>query len=198
MVERSEIAMWVGRRILPHEAEVRAWLRRASVPTHEIDDVIQESYAKLSGIDDVSHIQNPRAYFFRVARMVVLQQVRRAQIIRIETVAEVDSLSIADERPTPEEEVAFSQELRRLKCLIDGLPEKARRVFVLRKIEGISQKEIAARLGISQNTVETHVANGMRLILKAWASGTPAPMAAKQGSAKQGNNERKRGIRERD
>jgi DNA-directed RNA polymerase specialized sigma24 family protein len=85
LADRRALVAWVGTHILPHEAEVRAWLRRASVAAHEIDDIVQESYAKLSALEDVSHILNPRAYFFQTARSILYQQARRARIVRIDT-----------------------------------------------------------------------------------------------------------------
>ncbi len=140
---------------------------------HEIDDIVQESYARLIALDDVAHILNPRAYFFQTARSILYQQARRARIVRIDTVAELDALNILDEGPNPEEAVSSFRELERFKSMIDALPEKCRRVFILRKIEGVPQREIARRLGITENTVEAHVARGLRLPLKAWAEPVP-------------------------
>jgi RNA polymerase sigma-70 factor (ECF subfamily) len=179
LADRRERIVWVGSHILPHEAEVRAWLRRASVAPHEIDDIVQESYAKLSALDDVSHIQNPRAYFFQTARSILYQQTRRARIVRIDVVAELDSLNILDESPNPEEAVSRFRDLERLKAMIDTLPEKCRHVFVLRKIENLSQRDIAQRLGISENTVETHINRGLQLLLKAWAEPAPNQISTK-------------------
>ena len=45
---------------------------------------------------------------------------------------------------------------------VNGLPPKCRDVFVLRMIEGLSQREIAERLGITVSTVEKHLARGLR------------------------------------
>jgi RNA polymerase sigma factor (sigma-70 family) len=180
MAERAEIVLWVGRCILPYEAEVRAWLRRASVPAHEIDDVIQESYCKMAALESSAHITNPRAYFFQVARSLIYQQARRARIVRIETVAEMDALSILDDGPNPEEEVISLRELEHLRAMIAALPERCRQVFVLRKIEGVPQREIAARLGISESTVEAQVTRGLKLILKAWSEGTREPKGMRQ------------------
>jgi RNA polymerase sigma-70 factor (ECF subfamily) len=169
--EKSEIAEWVGRCILPHEAALRRWLRGAVASANDVDDVVQEAYCRIASLESASHIHNPQAYLFQVARNVLVEQVRRSRIVRIDLIAELDALNIADDRPSPEESTLARRELGRLKALIDALPEKCRRVFVLRKIDGISQREIATRLGITENTVEAHAANGLRLILKKWAEG---------------------------
>lgn len=66
--DRRRVVAWVGRDILPHEADVRAWLRRSMVPVNEIEDIVQDAYCRLAGMTEVGHIANPRAYFFTVAR----------------------------------------------------------------------------------------------------------------------------------
>src|SRR5689334_6262761 len=79
MPDRSDIVLWVGRHILPLEGEVRRWLRKAAVAPADVDDVIQEAYCRIAGLDAVSHIKEPRAYFFQVVRNILLEQVRRAR-----------------------------------------------------------------------------------------------------------------------
>jgi RNA polymerase sigma factor (sigma-70 family) len=167
----DELIDWIGRCVLPCEPAVRAWLRRASVNADEIDDIVQEAYSRIASIEDFRHIASPRPYFLKVARNILFEQLRRARLIRIDTVAEVESLNIIDSGPSPEQASVARDELRRLKGLIDRLPKRCRTVFVLRKIEDLPQKQIAERLGVSENTVETQVARGMRLILDAWAYG---------------------------
>ena len=169
MVSRSEIVAWVGARVLPHEADVRRWLARTVRSREDVDDIVHEAYCRLASLDGVAHIANPRAYFFQTARSLVLERIRRTRIVRIEAVAEIEALNIVDDEPSPERITAARRELERVKRLIDGLPQKCRRVFELRKIDGLSQKEIAAKLGVSENTVEAQSARGLRLILKALA-----------------------------
>lgn len=166
---RQRIVAWVGSRVLPHEAEVRAWLRRSLVSPADADDVLQEAYCRLAMLDDVDHIANPRAYLFQTARNIVLEQVRRARIVRIETVTEIDALSIEQDEPSPERIAAGRRELARVLALIAALPERCRRVVELRKIHGVPQREIARRLGVTENTVENESVRGLRLVLKALA-----------------------------
>src|SRR5690606_3973740 len=107
-----------------------------------------------------------RAYFFTVARNIVLKQLRRERVVRIDAVAEIDALGIVDGEPSAERAVSGRQELARVQRLIDELPERCRLVFQMRKIDALSQKEVAARLGVSENVVEKEAARGLRLILQ--------------------------------
>lgn len=157
---------WVSRHILPHEAKLRAWLR-AAFPAIDVDDVIQEAYCRLAGLASFDHIDDPRRYFFRVARNIVLEQVRRERVVSIEAASGLAVLEegAAEEDQSPERIVAGRLALARVERLIDALPERARQVIRWRKIEGVSQREIAVRLGVTENVVENHVARGLRRIL---------------------------------
>lgn len=161
---------WVGSEILPHEADVRAWLRRTLDPD-DLEDVIQEAYCQIAGLDDVSHIRNGRAYLFTAARSIVLMRLRRARIVSIESVTEIDALNIIGDEPSPERIAGGRRELARVRRLIEGLPERCRKIFELRKIEGLSQREVAGTIGVPEHIVENDVAKGLKLILKALAEG---------------------------
>lgn len=168
---RRKVVAWVGRDILPHEADVRAWLRRSLVPAHDVEDVLQEAYCRLAGLADVSHIASPRAYFFTVVRSIVIDQMRRARVVRMETVTEIDALNVVQEDPSPERITAARRDLERVRRLIGALPDRCRRIFEMRKIDGLSQREIARRLGVTETIVENDVVRGLKLILKAIADG---------------------------
>lgn len=163
---RRRIMQWVGSDVLPHEADLRRWLRK-SVESCDVEDVIQESYARISGLDSVAHIQSGRAYLYTVAKMIVLERLRRARIVKIETVVEIEALDIVQDDPSPERVVAGRRELDRVRRLIEGLPERTRRVMELRKIEGLSQREAAAAMNVAEHTIEYEGVRGLRLILKA-------------------------------
>lgn len=167
---RAHIAAWVGREILPHEGDVRAWLRRTLNP-EDLEDVIQEAYCQIAGLEKIDHIRNGRAYFFTAARSIVLMRLRRARIVRIESVTEIESLNIVGDEPSPERVAAARRELDRIRQLIEGLPDRCRRIFELRKIEGMPQREIAERLGVTEHIVENDVTKGLKLILQAMAEG---------------------------
>lgn len=161
---RRRIAMWVADTVMPHEANVRAWLVRARVPQEDIDDLIQESYCSLAGLDTVDHIDRPDAYFFSTVRNLLSRKLRRAAVVPIATIAEIESFD--DDRPSPEREVAGRRDYDRVRALIATLPEPSRQVVQMRRIEGRPQREIAAELGISEGMVEWHVHKGVQAVLK--------------------------------
>ncbi len=167
----QERALWLARHVLPHEPALRAWLGGRPLAGLEVDDIVQETYAILAGLDRVDHVQTPRTYMFEVAKSVILQALRRSRIVAFEALAEAEGLEPPSGEPSPETIVADRQELGRLAALIAGLPTKCREAFTLRKVHGLSQREVARRMGISENTVEKHVGKGIGALMDAMGRG---------------------------
>ena len=88
--------------------------------------------------------------------------IRTSATNRTEALAENDALNVLDDADGIPETVARNQELELLTQAIQSLPERCRQVLTLRRLYGLSQKEIAARLGISENTVEKQMGKGIR------------------------------------
>ncbi len=162
----KERSQWLAEHVLPCEPELRDWLKRRLPARQDADDVIQETYAILAAMADVSHVRQPRAYVYSVAQSVVLQQLRRAQVVSIEAVAEIEQLAHEGDHACPERTTSSRQELARIGVLINSLPAKCRQAFILRRVEGYSQREIAERMQISENTVEKHICKGIRILME--------------------------------
>jgi RNA polymerase sigma factor (sigma-70 family) len=103
-----------------------------------------------------------RAFCLTVARNVALDWLRHRQIVPIDLVADMEALDVLDEGAQIEEIVNAHQELALLASAVEQLPARCRQVFTLRKVYGYSQKEIAERLQISENTVEQHLTKAAR------------------------------------
>jgi RNA polymerase sigma-70 factor (ECF subfamily) len=166
----DETAIWLARRVLPHEPALRAWLRRGASPA-DIDDIVQETYARLIGVADVSAIRNVRAYLFRTAQSAAVDRLRRKNVVPLDAVADIDRLRVAADAVTPEDEVVGRNELRLLARMIERLPDKTRRIFVLSRVSGHSQKQIAQETGFPESTVEKHIAKAFVLLMAAYADG---------------------------
>ena len=132
------------------------------VPPHEVEDIVQETCVRLCQVARPEHIRHPKSYLFRTARNLALDSVKRAEHRRCgpwdkegigNAGAEVDEVL---------EQAASSEEFGRFCEAVRLLPVQARRVFVLKKVYGYSQREIADELGLAQSTVEKHVALAVR------------------------------------
>lgn len=166
-----ERAKWLVQHVLPHERVLRGWLINNFCDYADVDDVIQECYALMMSMEDVDHIKDVRSYLLAAARSVVLQGLRRAKVVHIESVGEIGRLGIASETPSPESHASGVQELRHLERCVAQLPERCREVFLMRKMNGLSQRQIAERLGISENTVEKHMVKALKYLGLALAAG---------------------------
>lgn len=181
----SARTIWLARHVLPHEPALRAWLRRRAVDGLETDDIVQETYAVLAGLASVDHIDAPRAYAFQTAQSVILRHLRRARIVRIDAIEDIDIVAAAADEPSPERQTSARQELRRVSGLIAGLPSKCREAFTLRKVEGLSQREVAQQMGISESTVEKHIGRALRTLMNAMKHGGNAIAEASVESGEQ-------------
>lgn len=163
--EQDIIADWVADEILPHEALVRGWLRRRWSHVVETEEVLQEAYCRIAGLKSVAHIDNGRAYFFATVQSVIMDGMRRAKVANIREMTEIDWQYVMDDTPSPDRVVEGRQELKRVTQALSSLSHTTRQVIELRRLHGLSQKETAQRLGISEHMVENHMARGLRRVL---------------------------------
>jgi RNA polymerase sigma factor (sigma-70 family) len=170
---------WIATHILPHEPELRGWLRRrlGSLHTNDTDDLVQEAFARI-WLADFSTIRNGRAYLYTTVRHLLAEYARRRRIVPIELLGEIDALSIISEEPGLDRKIGARQELERLRSIVAGLPAQCRRVFELRKFECLSHKDIAQSMGLSVKTVENHLTRALARIADElaapWAPERPA------------------------
>jgi RNA polymerase sigma factor (sigma-70 family) len=165
---------------LEYEGVLRACLHRYARNSADVDELLQETWTHLlaAGISqNREEIRSIRAFALTVARNVALSWLRHRQVVPIELVADLEQLELLDERSQVDEIVNTHQELALLTAAVAKLPARCRQVFTLRKVYGLSQKEIAAELKISENTVEQHLAKGTRLCSAALAG---SPMAERR------------------
>ncbi len=158
----SEASLWFETQVLPHEPMLRAWLRSRFRGEADVDDVIQEAYVRLLRTRAAAEVVSPKAFLFAVARNLALDRLRRRQVAQAEPLAENEALAVLDEGGDIPETLARNQELELLTAAIQELPDRCRQIFTLRKVYGLSQGEIAEKLGISENTVSAQLTIGVK------------------------------------
>lgn len=159
--DSSEQTRWFAAEVLPHEPDLRAYLRRAFPSIRDVDDLVQETYARVFRARNAGKVTEARPYLFSIARNAACDAFRRSKIISITGVADFDDSSVVEDRPAIGEAVAHAQELEMLRDAIQALPERCRQVFTLCKLQGLPHREVARRLGISEHTVNAQIALGV-------------------------------------
>ncbi|HET8897923.1 MAG TPA: sigma-70 family RNA polymerase sigma factor [Rhodanobacteraceae bacterium] len=169
---------WFANEILVHEDALLRYLRRNWFEYEEIHDLRQEIYVRVYEASAKARPHAPKSFLFATARHLMTDRLRRKRVVSIEAMGDLeDSFVLADEL-TPERCFDARQILRRLSAALDRLPPRCREVVWLRRVEDLSQKAVAARLGISEKTVEKQLAKGMRLIADHYYGGTRADALA--------------------
>ena len=162
MIQRSDTANWFAKYLQPHESSLRAYLRSSLPNNNDIDDIVQDSYAKILQVREKTDVRNEKALLFTIARNAVRDYYRHKSVIRHESLQPTWESTQFQSPSNVEENFNTQQELQFLSEAIRSLPPRCREVFLLKKIHGYSQKDIAERLRISENTVETLIAKGLR------------------------------------
>lgn len=164
MPPHPDQARWFSEQVLPHDPQLKAYLRSSFPGVRDVDDVVQESYLRLWRWRAVQPIRSAKAFLFHVARNVALNRVardRRSPILPA-GVGETGARAVLDSSADAAEHAAREETLRLLAEALAALPPRCREITVLRKLHSIPQREIATRLGLSEKTVEEQVSRGVR------------------------------------
>jgi RNA polymerase sigma factor (sigma-70 family) len=158
---------WFTEQILSHEVSLTRYLNRVWPNMSEIPDLRQDIYVRVYESARGSRPASPRAFLFATARNLLIDHIRRSSVVSIEPTADGAALDALVDDVSPERNVGARQELQSLALAFDSLSDKCRSVVWLRRIEGLSQRQTAERLGLREVAVESQLARGMRLLARA-------------------------------
>lgn len=167
MSQGPDIDAWFVAEVLPLERRLIRYLIHARSPRSELEDLRQEVFARVYEAAAAHRPSPVWPFVYRVARNLVIDRLRRSQVVPIELLADPETLGTAGEDIPADRVLAARQQVGQLLDAMDDLPDRCREVVRLRKIEGLSQREVAERLGIAEHTVEKQVAKGVRRLAEA-------------------------------
>lgn len=146
---------------LRHHAALHRFLTRLLRCEDAAAEVAQDSYLRLLRLAPQAGLDNPRAYLFQVAANVARDRLARER--RHGLVLQEAALSEPPSCPGSgtEAEAIARDRLRILSAAVDELPPRCREVFLMSRLDGLGNGEIAGRLGISRNMVEKHIIKAM-------------------------------------
>ena len=133
------------------------------VPPREIEDIVQESYVRICQIENKETIKQPRSFLLKTARNLAIDHIKRAESQLVDAVEETSELLHPQyDKDVTYERAVCDEEFGQFCEAVRQLPVQCRKVFVLKKVYGYSQKEIAKQLELSESTVEKHIALGIK------------------------------------
>lgn len=133
------------------------------VPPKEVEDIVQETYVRLCQVEKPKAISEPRSFLYRTAKNLALDHLKRAETRLTDSPEDsLDSLMLEQTVDNTLQTVVSDQEFGHFCEAVRQLPVVCRKVFVLKKVYGYSQKEIAKMMNISESTIEKHIAQGMK------------------------------------
>ena len=148
---------------LEHEIALKRYLRRFIRSREAADDLAQEAFLRAFAAESRLVIEAPEAFLFKVARNLALNEIARQSAMATEPLGDLERQDVLEDssQAAADDVVDGRERIRLLARAIAALPPQCAKVFILRKMQGLSQKEIAVRLNISVRTVENHVAVGL-------------------------------------
>jgi len=138
------------------------------VPPQDIEDIVQSTYVRVCQYNSRSQIEEPQALMLSIARNLALDHVKRAEYKRTSPASDVELESALARYATDEsyQTATSNEEFSRFCEAVRRLPLQCRRVFVLKKVYGYTQREIAQELGVAESTVEKHISTGMHFCVR--------------------------------
>ncbi|MFC3579946.1 RNA polymerase sigma factor [Sphingomonas hylomeconis] len=172
MIDDTQLNAWFCREVLPLELALTRFIARNWRVADDVVDIRQEVYAlALNGARAGLPQQNNR-YVYTIARNLLINRAKRAKIVSFDLFADFDDIDRDIDLFATHRLVEARAELRRTQAGLDGLPPRCREIVRLRKVEGLTTREAAERLGVGIDTIERQLTLGMRALVDFMLGGT--------------------------
>jgi len=148
---------------LRHEKALKKYLRRFFSRRQDIDDIAQEAFIKAFATELRTEVRHPKSLLFRAAKHAALSELAKKANTTTDYLEDIgESPVLIDKDGVPSDEIIDGRfKLSVFSEAVAKLPPTCRKVFILRKFEGLTTKEIAARMNISVSAVEKHIGTGL-------------------------------------
>ena len=154
------VATWFIREILPFERNLMAYLQHNWRNASDLPDLRQEVYARVLESAQERLPDNPRHFLLVCARNLLIDLMRRKQVVPMESFGDFEALGIASGLPGADRLLAEREDIKRLESAMATLPPRTREAIALAYFQGLPGKEIARRMGITQASVSELLAHG--------------------------------------
>lgn len=165
MISREEdVHAWFVREVLPLEAALTKYLQHNWREQAGVADMVHDVYVR---VIDAARKEIPKLaapFVFATARNLLVDRVRQEKIVPLEAVENLEALNVAADIPAPDEQAIAREELRRVQAALEHVHPRSRAALLMYHVDGLSRREIAVRLGLTENTVGWYLNAGIRAL----------------------------------
>ena len=165
----------IERAIRRDEKLLIRWLTKKLGDADAAHDVAQSVFMRVWAFAETSRVENPRALIFKAAGNLALNEIKRRNRFYRRHVtpsehSEEDALeNVASPAPSPEMQTSARQDLKHIMLAIRALPDRPRQAFMMNRFDGLSYKEIAQSLGVSESSIEKYMIEALKRLRQALA-----------------------------
>lgn len=146
---------------MSHFRRLETLLRRRGSTHEEAEDLIQEAFLRVKTYcDEGGEIREPEAFLVRTV-LNLARDVKAHEHRELYVEQSVETLTVADLSPTPDEVLAAEDRLKELTSTLDAINPRTREMFFMHRLEGLSYAQIAEHFDVSVSAVEKHIAKAM-------------------------------------
>lgn len=156
------------------------------VPPSDVEDIVQDVYVRLCTLQSEKTTEYNKSFLYTVAKNLALDHIKRADNRLTDKVGDEVAFLAEDSSDSTYDKTLWNERLGTYCETVKCMPKQCRKVFVMKKVYGFSQKEIAEKLGISINTVSNHLVAGMKMFRAFEAHNTNAMGERKKQSFREG------------
>ena len=146
---------------ISNESALKRYLKRFFFRNEDIDDMAQETFLRAYKYTRDTDIDYPKAYLYQVAKSVAMRELTKKSRQLTDFIEESCEVEL-DTQASLEEDLAAEQTVTLFCKAISELPPQCRRVFLMRKYQALTHREIANELNISLSAVEQHITAGVK------------------------------------
>ncbi len=139
---------------------LKHYVSRFFSSSHDVEDVLQDVFIRVVEAEQKNYIDMPKAFIYKVAKNLALNEKSKASQ-QLQSFIEPDELEKITAGIALEDLIEQEQRFEHFCSSVNKLPPQCKKVFIMKKVHGLANSEIAQQLNISVGTVDKHLAKGL-------------------------------------
>lgn len=144
-----------------HEKSLRHYISSFFIRPQDIEDISQETFLRTFKSHLKEEVHKPKSFMYRVAKNLIMSEFRRSSYKLTDYIEDISPSAMPIDVSNVEENIEAQEKLGWFCEALATLPEKTRRIMVMRKVYGLTVKEIAARMDMPVSTINWNLAKGI-------------------------------------